>query len=807
MFTRHFAIILIWACVLDSGLLFASSKMEFLRTQDYQPFYRDVVEYSGGQTIDLGGKWYFRQKGEDSWRIVELPASWDNFNGTVHFRRSFTLPPKFAEYPVRLMMLGVFHHCRIRLNGDLLGSQEGGIVDVELPPRLLRFERANELEIEVGNVLSPLNTIPLGSGLIRPADYGGITRDIFLLAGEHTAVEGLVATTTLSPDLSTGTVEVRIGRIRKDFWEGAVGISYRLSLLNGKTAASGIINLEEHDAAFFKIDVRSPLLWSPEEPNLYRLEVFPNIHYNSPGITREIGFRRIDFDDKNVLLNSKPVKIKGLRYVEQSPDGITMTGSAYRNDVDLIIASGANSLLVNSTPHPYLLQLCDRRGIMVFLSSSLTGVPTVIVKREKYLESARQHLKNLPILYGAHASVVAWGIGMELESYFPWRELALAFPQDESVIFFMGIAGDPGKLKLFSPDFTREGAGPDLPCDVGMYLPDSSEWAQEIQLASIDRALAEWKDSGGIFLKSFSDWRANRAVLFHHPYADQDVLLCGLLDRYRQPRLAFHQLEKSWQSKRVSAPIAIVSNEPLTYPVLGFILLVLFLLGLRKNKVFRNNLSRTFTHSHGFFSDIQNHRFIQKAHTMAVGAGSALAAAFIFSAIIHQLRSSESFDYLLAHLCHLEKLHGGIIKIIWSPLNSILYIFLFLFLFYILNSLFFILAARILRYRVRVLQAFFFIIWASACLLWLIPLTMFFYKGLSLYYIRIIELGLVGICLLWWCARILNALRTVCRTRYVNVFPIFAGFHILVIGAFVAYLQITGAVFHYWDYFFAAVLK
>ncbi|MBL7191874.1 hypothetical protein ISS30_09260 [bacterium] len=782
-----------------------AGELKFSRPDNYRSFYYETISFKDSGTIDLNGAWEYRIQGVKNWHEIEIPASWSGYHGTVIFRKQFTLPVEYEDKVIKLRALGVSRKCKVRLNDDLISPLEYGGFEILLPAGSLKFGRKNQLEIVVDNVLKPLNTIPPRSGVLHSEGYGGIIGDIFLRIEDEYLYDEVYISSVLEPDLSSGEVIITV-HANTDRVSADTGFDYKLISSDNKTAAEGRFSLTGGTTEY-QFSVPNPGLWSPHNPILYKLEIF-KAGSNTPVHCCELGFKRLSFEDNFIRLNNEPVKIKGLRYYAQTVDGAVLKAEDFESDVKLMLQAGANSILLTGMPHSYLLQLCDRRGILVFLSSEVIGAPAALLKREEYFNQVMLYIDRMISDYYQNPSIAAWGVGLDLQKSFPVSKVVSMLKQRDTRPFFIGAAGNPDKIILF---LLSEGGGyhavdTDIDYNVGVFLSDNSELSQEIQAGKISRILEDRKEADGIFLSSLKDWRADRRFLLNKPDDDQTLVRSGILDIQRQPRLAFQILQQGWKADGAGVTLQNYIGEPLIYPIAGFILLLLYLAGFRYNKIFRRTINRAFIHSHGFLTDIKNDRFIQKTHTLSAGFGVAVSLSSIVSALLFKMRLNEPLDYILAHLFKSDSLHAFLVESIWKPPFSILYIFIAVIALFLVIVSIFTISARLMRCNAGLIISANLIIWSSSCLLILLPLSIFFYKGLSYPILKWIELSICGICLVWWLFRIFGALKIICRRSGGRVVLVFLSINLAILGLILVYFQLNTALFHYWDYFFQAVL-
>ena len=122
--------------------------------------------------LDLGGIWDFRFRGNEGWKPIAVPASYNDQNpdpdyrnraGTVEYRRKITVPAGWRGMRVCLRFDAVAHSARILLNGREIAAHRGGFLpfEVELDGLLAPGETA-ELTVEADNRISH-STLPVGT--------------------------------------------------------------------------------------------------------------------------------------------------------------------------------------------------------------------------------------------------------------------------------------------------------------------------------------------------------------------------------------------------------------------------------------------------------------------------------------------------------------------------------------------------------------------------------------------------------------------------------------------------------------------
>ena len=753
----------------------------------------------------MTGRWKYLNQKNGSWEDIEIPSSWTGYSGKVLFRRSFKIDSLSADKQLRLVILDFAHRCSIKLNGEFVSTIEGPRHELDLPPKLLQYDDNNILEIEVDNSLDPLNTIPVLSGKIRPANYGGITGDIFIVCEKLPFLSCLGMETSISDDGKKGYISAEVEIVKSPIQELSGFIVWRILNEKGDQVLIDRKTVVSLDSVALRTEIPSPDIWGPSSPKLYTVQCWlESENYQSSVRNYKTGFRKFSAAGE-LKLNGKNIRIQGVSYRSNHIYGDTFTDSDYTRDVELIRMSGANAVLLPDPVHPYFLQLCDNAGLLVFQSTAIEGVPNSVLKRTIFRNTAAEKIRNLVRYNSYHPSIVSWVAGLYLE---PMPELGFVSDdnllQDDRPIFY-GLTGKPPEMKLLDSGGKSQ-KNPTIVYGIGSTLTDDSEKSQSLQLSNLANDLNRWKNADAIFICSFSDWKTDRRTLFQISKDSRNLNLTGLLRWDRSERLAYRTLQSGWFSLHPTKVIPATESDPLSFSIMGFILLTLIFLYIRSNNVFKVQLVRIFAHPHGFYQDIRNRRFIQRMQTTVVGLSSVMVLTLISSSLIYKLRFSESLDYIFGHLFQGSALENTLIAVAHNPKLAILYFFIVIFAGFISTAVLFKISSLFLKQSVTLGQSFSYTFWCNASYIWLAPVTVFFYKGLSIRLLAGGEIIVLILFVIWVYFRLLNALRVGCSTTYPRAFLTFTLLHLLELGIILMYFQYKCAIFQYFGYFVKAVL-
>jgi len=388
--------------------------------------------------IDLTGLWSIKKDGSSNDFVpIAVPGSWNEQyqeflyeEGKMIYKKSFHIPKEFEEKNIRLYFEAVNSRSEIYLNGDKVGENEIGYLPFEIDiTKMVNFGETNKLEVIVENTLrkdsfpagnTPQEDLLIGTSDRRPStnfdflNYGGIIRPVTIeIANKETIQDIRVDTSHSSPDNKKGIINFKVLTNVEDKRKIEIvidGKKYHKVIDNGK--------------ANFEIEIEQAKFWDLENPNLYEVEV--NLMKGEQILdtyTLKIGIRTISWDNKDLYINNKPIKLKGFGKHEEFP--VLGQGTFYPlmvKDYNLLKWIGANSY--RTSHYPYTedwLDLADELGILVIDEAPHVGI-TRYHYNEETTELCIRNVKRMIDRDKNHASVIMWSVANEPESTHPKSE-------------------------------------------------------------------------------------------------------------------------------------------------------------------------------------------------------------------------------------------------------------------------------------------------------------------------------------------------------------------------------------------------
>lgn len=338
----------------------------------------------------------------DQWERVRVPSNWNLqkekywfFEGTGVYTRRFQYHRQREGERVFLRIGAANYECRVWLNGRLLARHQGGFTPfaVEITTHL---EENNRIILTANNERR-LDQIP--SVNYDWFNYGGISRSVELIRVPETFIRdfriwlvpgsgfrriGILA--EIAGDVSGRELTVEIPEL---------SVKQRFSVdADGK--AEGTIEAE-------------PKLWSPEHPTLYQVIVT----CGNDRIEEQTGFREIRTEGKQVILNGKPIFLKGVCCHEESMEnGRALTDQERLDMLTEAKNMGCNIMRLSHYPHSErMAALADKVGMMLW--EEIPVYWALCFREESVYQNAQNQLKEMIIRDFNRPSAVIWGIGNE----------------------------------------------------------------------------------------------------------------------------------------------------------------------------------------------------------------------------------------------------------------------------------------------------------------------------------------------------------------------------------------------------------
>ena len=316
----------------------------------------------------------------EAWRRVDLPHDYI-IEGEINeannqalgyipycnawYRKTFALTKEDENKRLTLLFEGVATHATVYLNGCLLKRNFCGYTTFEVDiTDFVFFDKPNVLAVYVST----------DSHESWWYEGGGIYRHVWLCKTELCSIDlwGVYAKPQLAKDdlwrVDTETT-LRNDTDRRKLLKIKGAILDSLGNSVASAEASGYVGARDKKTLNYTFNVHSPLLWSPDEANIYTVRTQV---YNGNSLIDEydvkIGFRTVYADPKTGLyINGKHYKIKGLcGHADFGLSGKAVPDNIHRYKVSLMKEMGANGYRTSHYPQAEaLMDALDENGFIV----------------------------------------------------------------------------------------------------------------------------------------------------------------------------------------------------------------------------------------------------------------------------------------------------------------------------------------------------------------------------------------------------------------------------------------------------------
>jgi beta-galactosidase len=168
--------------------------------------------------------------------------------------------------------------------------------------------------------------------------------------------------------------------------------------------------------------VRDVQPWSAEDPKLYSLLV--GLGTNRDEITHyyhyRVGFKTSEIKDGQLLVNGKPVLIKGVNRHDHDPDtGHYVTEAMMRKDLETMKRLNINTVRTSHYPNdPRFYELCDEYGLYVICEANIESHgmgygKESLAKDPSWKEAHLDRVVNMVEAFKNHPSIIMWSMGNE----------------------------------------------------------------------------------------------------------------------------------------------------------------------------------------------------------------------------------------------------------------------------------------------------------------------------------------------------------------------------------------------------------
>ncbi len=339
---------------------------------------------------------------------LKVPGDWNTqresllyYEGPVWYERDFAYQPK--EHTRVFLHVGAANYKSwFWVNGQKVCEHEGGYTSFNCEVTAAIHAGGNFIVAAVDNTRREDNVPTLQTDWWN---YGGLTRSVSLIEAPETFIDQYdvhlrrAASQAEGQSIIEGLISIKGGKS---------GLNVQVSIPELNATGPAILTAEGE--AKFHFAVSNLQRWSPEAPKLYKVR----ISADQDSIEDLIGFRTIETRGTEILLNGKPIFLRGISIHAEAP---YRTGRAYSDkDAETLLGwakdLGANFVRLAHYPHDEsMLRAADRMGLLVWSENPVYWAlqfdnPKVLAKAEQQLDEEIGTSRN-------HAAIILWSMANE----------------------------------------------------------------------------------------------------------------------------------------------------------------------------------------------------------------------------------------------------------------------------------------------------------------------------------------------------------------------------------------------------------
>ncbi len=404
-------------------------------------FYRSDAGLEAWAEIEVPGHWMMQGYDKPIYTNVKMPIPTDpphvpaDDNPTGLYRRSFNIPPHWQDRQIFICFEGVESAFYLWVNGQKVGYSQGSRLPAE-------FDLTPYLQPGQNNLVAMVIRWSDGSYLEDQDHWwlAGIYRDVYLYAAPRVHLFDFFARTELDADYRDATLRVRAKinfydrpappppRPEQRYFDPGPApyrVDMQLYRADGQpvfeTPVSRPIRLSDWAADTVQLSQRvaNPDKWSAEEPTLYTLVLALK---NGDGQTimavrDEIGFRQVEIRGREMLINGRPVLLKGVnRHDHDDKRGKAVTRESMIADIELLKRFNFNAVRTAHYPNDSRwYRLCDQYGLYVIDEANIEchAVFNKLANDPCWTTAFLERGQRMVERDKNHASIIIWSLGNE----------------------------------------------------------------------------------------------------------------------------------------------------------------------------------------------------------------------------------------------------------------------------------------------------------------------------------------------------------------------------------------------------------
>ena len=391
-------------------------KFNFVKDHNKRPmnFFKTNFDDSSWKDFPVPGLFELNGYGDPTYKNIGYawatqfdpnpPYISETNNYTGSYRRTFELPKDWKGKDVYFHVGSATSNLSLWVNGKYVGYSEDSKVAAEF--NISKY-------LKPGKNLIAMQVMRWCDGsYFEDQDFWrltGIAREVYLYARPKAHVADIRLNAGLENNYQDGVLDYQIS-----LTGGNSNVTIALYDQNGKQVAS---------ASGLKGTIKVPQVkaWTAETPNLYKVYITVNGKQGTTEvIPQKVGFRNVEIKNAQLLVNGKPILIKGADRHEIDPDGgYIVSVERMIQDIKIMKQLHINAVRTCHYPDdPRWYDLCDEYGLYVTAEANLESHgmgygEKSLAKFPEYLQTHIERNEGNVKTFINHPSIIVWSLGNE----------------------------------------------------------------------------------------------------------------------------------------------------------------------------------------------------------------------------------------------------------------------------------------------------------------------------------------------------------------------------------------------------------
>lgn len=376
-----------------------------------------TLEYDASQwdTMPVPGMWELNGYGDPLYVNIGYPwRPWykhnppfvpEQRNHVGQYRRTFVIDDSWNGKDIFLNIGSATSNVRVWVNGKEVGYSEDSKLAAVFD--ITKYIRPGENLIALEVFRWCDGTYLEDQDFFR---FTGLARDTYLYSREKKRIEDINVVAS-----ADGKADVMV-KVSK----GVTKVALEILDASGKTVAAETVPVNKN-VADVVLQVPSVKQWTAETPDLYTLKV---ASFDKKGQTEstaiQIGFRDVAIVGNQLMVNGKPVLLKGANRHEINPyKGYVVSEADMVKDIMIMKQLNINAVRTCHYPDdPLWYSLCDRYGLYVVdeanIESHGMGYKEKTLAKDPQFELAHiERTRRMVQRDFNHPSIIVWSLGNE----------------------------------------------------------------------------------------------------------------------------------------------------------------------------------------------------------------------------------------------------------------------------------------------------------------------------------------------------------------------------------------------------------